>query len=135
MVQLRILAETDTSVDGAWHDGRPGVAVIDLDAALGWTLKPEGLCRGDVCVPVADRAALDHPAGVDLVGVAAALDRPAVTDEALGAIAIGAPAATRRAALRDRQAPDFALADIDGVLHSLSGYTGKKRLLVAFSSW
>ncbi len=135
MGQLRILADADTQVDAVWHDGRPGVAVADLDTAIGWTLKPEGLCRGDVCVPVADRAALDHPAGVDLVAVADALDRPAVLDESLAAIAIGAPAADRRAALRDRQAPDFTLGDLDGVLHSLSGFTGKKRLLVAFSSW
>lgn len=135
MGQLNVLADTDARVDGIWHEGRPGVSADALDAALGWTLKPEGLCRGDVCVPVADRAALDHPASVDLLGVAAALDRPAIADETLGAVAIGAPADTRRAALRDRQAPDFTLADIDGVLHSLSGYTGKKRLLVAFSSW
>jgi hypothetical protein len=135
MGQLSVLADTDARVDGIWHEGRPGISADDLDAAIGWTLKAEGLCRGDVCVPVADRAALDHPAGVDILGVAAALDRPAAADESLGAVAIGAPAATRRAALRDRQAPDFTLADIDGVLHSLSGYTGKKRLLVAFSSW
>ena len=135
MGQLSVLADTDARVDGIWHEGRPGIGADDLETALGWTLKPEGLCRGDVCVPVADRSSLDHPAGVDLLGVAAALDRPVVADETLGAVAIGAPAATRRAALRDRQAPDFTLADIDGVLHSLSGYTGRKRLLVAFSSW
>jgi len=135
MGQLHILTEADASVDGSWHDGRPGVAASDLEAAIGWTLKPEGLCRADICVPVADRAALDHPAGIDLIAAADALDRPALADEGLGAIAIGAPTATRRAALRDRAAPDFTLADTDGELHSLSGLTGKKRLLVAFSSW
>lgn len=132
---LTVLGDEHRSVSGSWHEGRPGVAEADLEAAIGWKLRPEGLCRDDLCVPVPDPDALSHPAGVDLVAVAEALDRPAVADQGMGAVAVGVPASTRRAALRDRQAPDAVLPDLDGVPHSLAGWTGKKRLLVAFSSW
>src|SRR4029453_6742955 len=47
-----------------------------LERALGWTLKPEGLCRANVCMPVRARASVETPEGVDLGGVAAALGRP-----------------------------------------------------------
>jgi len=113
----------------------PLVAADDLDATLGWTLKPEGLCRADTCVLVPDRAALERDGSVDTVAVAALLDRPAVVDEASGIAAIGAPRALRRAALDDLQAPDFVLPDLDGTAHALSDHRSKKRLLVAFSSW
>jgi hypothetical protein len=45
----------------------------DLTASMGWELKAEGLCRGDVCVPVRDRSPLMAGDRVDLVAVAAAL--------------------------------------------------------------
>ena len=38
----------------------------DLRVAIGWELKPEGLCRDDVCVPVRDRDALLVDGMVDL---------------------------------------------------------------------
>ncbi|MEJ7799902.1 MAG: hypothetical protein WKF60_05240 [Ilumatobacter sp.] len=116
----------------------PIVTHLELEAELGWTLKPEGLCRDDTCVIVPDRSALE-PDGtvdrVDAVAVAALLDRPAVIDEISGVVAIGVPRPTRRAALNDLHAPDFVLPDLDGTPHALSDHRSKKRLLVAFSSW
>ena len=53
----------------------------------------------------------------------------------LDARTLGAPALDRSAALKDRVAPGFTLTDIDGESRSLADYAGKKRLLVAFSSW
>jgi hypothetical protein len=124
-------ANNDTIVLG----GGPLVDTAALTDALGWTLKPEGLCKDDTCVIVPDPAAIRSGEHIDLLAVADLLDRPAVHDEASGLVAIGAPRAQRRAALDDLQAPDFTLPDLDGTWHSLSDHRSKKKLLVAFSSW
>ena len=116
-------------LDGPLVDGG------QLEQLLGWTLKPQGLCRDDECVIVPDRAALEHDGQIDLTAVAGLLDRPSVVDDVSGAAAIGMPRASRRAALDDLQAPDFVLPDLDGTPHALSDHRSKKRLLVAFSSW
>jgi hypothetical protein len=106
-----------------------------LSSELGWTLKPEGLCREEVCVLVPDRARLVSDAGVDLETFAELMDRPVVVDPVAGLTAIGAPREQRRGALNDLHAPDFALPDLDGGVTALSDHRSKKRLLVAFSSW
>ena len=115
--------------------GGPMVPADELESALGWTLKPQGLCRGDTCVTVPDRAALERDGGIDVAAVAALLDRPTAVDEASGVVAVGVPRAIRRAAVHDLEAPDFVLPDLDGTPHALSDHRSKKRLLVAFSSW
>ncbi len=115
--------------------GGPLIAEDDLDATLGWTLKPQGLCRDDNCVIVPDRAALGQGDRLDVTAVAALLDRPATHDQESGLVAIGAPRELRRGALQDLTAPDFVLPDLDGTAHALSDHRSKKRLLVAFSSW
>ena len=60
-----------------------------LERATGWTLKPEGLCRGALCVPLRPGAALEGAEGVDLAGVAAALGRPLALDTAERAAYLG----------------------------------------------
>ncbi len=119
----------------ALRDTNPLVDPATLPALVGWTLKPEGLCRDERCVIVPDRSALVQSERVDLRIVAELLDRPAVVDDDAGLVAIGAERAGRRAALNDLQAPDFTLPDLDGNDHSLADHRSKKRLLVAFSSW
>jgi len=106
-----------------------------LERVLGWTLKPEGLCRDEVCVLVPDRLRLETENGIDLEVFGELVDRPVMVDREAGLTAVGAPREQRRAALRDLQAPDFALPDLDGGVTALSDHRSKKRLLVAFSSW
>lgn len=112
----------------------PMIEAGHLPEVLGWTLKPEGLCRDDTCVLVPDRTAIESNGMLDVTAVAALLDRPAVVDAESGVVAVGAPREHRRSAL-DLQAPDFVLPDLDGTPHALSDHRSKKRLLVAFSSW
>ena len=114
-------------------DGTVLVEPADLPAAVGWTLKPEGLCQDDVCVPVRDRDALFSGDRLDLGRVAAALDRPFLAAE--GVAAMGEPRATRRLATDGLQAPAFTLPDLRGELHSLEEWHGRKKVLVAFASW
>ncbi len=137
MAQLTVITEEAAAVKGTPDPGRGTVLVApdQLEAALGWTLNPSGLCRGDTCVPVRDAAALRVGDGIDLVAVAGALGRRVVIDLPAGILAVSLPAEQRRQALRDLRAPDFELRDLDGRRHSLSAWRGTKRLLVTFSSW
>ncbi len=120
-----------------FQDG-PYVSQAALRASLGWVLKPEGLCRDAVCVPVEDPAKLrskENPDLLDIVAVAELIDRPAAIDAESGLVAIGLERSRRQRALHDLQAPDFTLSDLDGKPRSLSDYSKQKRLLFAFSSW
>lgn len=114
---------------------RVRIAAADLRAALGWELKPEGLCRGPVCVPVPERSALVHDDGIDLAELARLLDRPLALDAAERAAYLGVSAAQRGAALATLAAPDVTLPDLDGRPHALSAQRGKKVLLTAYASW
>jgi len=107
----------------------------DITAALGWELKAQGLCRGEVCIPVRERAELDGADGVDLAAFARVLGRPLAFDAAERVAYLGASADERAAQLASLQAPQFALPDLDGRAHTLSDYRGRKILLVAYASW
>jgi len=125
------VATVDADVDGT----RVLVEADVLPIAIGWELKPEGLCHGDVCVPVRNREQLLAGDALDLAAVAGALSRPIVIDADTRVAAMGLPSEERRRALRDHVAPPFTLPDLNGRMHSLEEWRGRKRLLIAFSSW
>ena len=144
-VHATTITLTDPSDDvrtlEAWIDGdRLLVTDTDLTSALGWTLKPQGLCRGEVCVPAAAYPELtstteDGRILVDLAWFARLTDQPLVidTDEALATFGTSATVRSQQRASLD--APDFEVADLDGNPVRLSDFAGQKKLLVAFSSW
>lgn len=106
-----------------------------VERALGWHLKPQGLCKNDQCHPLGARADRIGDTGVDLAALAELLDRPLALDAVEGAACLGASARTRAAQLSTLEAPDFALPDLSGKVHRLSDHRGKKVLLVAYASW
>jgi hypothetical protein len=125
------VGEIDASIEG----GRALTSATGVAAALGWELKPEGLCKGDICVPVRDDAGIGSGDRIDLGAVIAALGMSSLLDEEAAVLAVSVPSADRRAGLQGRVAPDFTLPDLDGELRSLEEFKDRKRLLIAFASW
>jgi hypothetical protein len=135
MPSATIISDDVRRAEATPVDGRLLVPPERLADALGWELKPEGLCRNDICVPVRDRASLFVGDDLDLAAVAAALGRAAIVDALGGIAAVAMDAEGRRQALDSLRAPAFVLDDLDGHPHRLEEWRGRKKLLVAFASW
>ena len=135
MSTITVITDETALVAGTVQGDRVLIPTTSLEEATGWVHKPEGLCKGDVCVPVRDPEALEVGDQIDLVGLAAALGRRAVVDPAAGMVAIARDATDRSGALIGLRAPDFTLPTLDGAPVRLSDFDGHKRVLVAFSSW
>jgi hypothetical protein len=106
-----------------------------LEAATGWDLRAEGLCRGDVCVPRRDGDGLLVDDKVDLVAFAALMQRPLAYDADAGIAVLADAPEVHAAAFDARVAPSWALPDLDGNVVSSSDFVGRKKLLVAWASW
>ena len=133
------------------------VPATAVEAATGWHLNDRGLCHGEACIPVRDRAALVPGAGglLSLRELARLLRRPLALeagtpggDTPAGAGTPGGPGAPGAAvavlghsaadageALASGLAPDLELADLHGRRHRLSDLRGRKVMLVAWASW
>jgi hypothetical protein len=109
----------------------------ELEAATGWSSRPEGLCRGSVCVPIPPgrERELVREGRIDVAAVWRHLGQPLAHSDDGSAWVLGTSATDRAAALRSLQAPDFTLPDRTGRRHSLSEHRGKKVLLVSWASW
>jgi hypothetical protein len=117
--------------DELWLDSK------NLERATGWQLKPEGLCRDDACMIIspADRERLVDGDAVCASGLWEKLERPVLSDANHSTWILGEAAADRSRGLESLEAPDFTLPDIEGKLHSLSDYRGKKVFLATWASW
>lgn len=117
--------------DGAW------LLLDALETATGWKLKPEGMCRADVCVPIPPdkESEFVEDGRFNVVRFADHMGQPVVREPAAGLVVVGEGGADRRSRLASLEAPDFELPDLDGKLHRLSDYRGKKVLLVTWASW
>jgi hypothetical protein len=126
-----ILTETSEiavdSTDGLWVDA------ANVERAAGWTLKPEGMCRDDACVPLGP--GMQRDGRVDLAAFWRLLDAPVVTDDRQDVWVLGTAAGERNARLAGLAAPDFTLPDLAGKPHALSELRGKKVFLSTWASW
>ena len=123
------------TVPASVSDGRVFLSAESVETALGWQLKPEGLCREGICVPVRAGGPPVAGEGIDLSALASALGRPLAVDLAERVACLGASAGERAQLLEALQAPDWELPDLDGRMHRLSDHRGKKVFLVAYASW
>jgi hypothetical protein len=104
---------------------------VEFAASTGWEPKPQGLCRGEVCVPAP--GALQADGRLDVAVAAARLGMPLVHDEAQGLWALG-PASGGRA-LATAVAADPVLHDQHGNDFTLSSLRGRRTIMVAWASW
>jgi len=112
------------AVGGLW------LTATDIQRATGWTPKPEGLCHGDLCVPMPMQ-----DGRIDAAAFWQKLGNPVVHDAARETWVLGAGAEERTAALAGLDAPDFTLPDLAGTPHTLSALRGKKVFLCTWASW
>jgi hypothetical protein len=100
----------------------------------GWEIKPEGACKGDVCVPLPD-SARRADGRLDVPVLAERLGMPLVSDDPHGVWALGPETAGGGRVLTTAEAPELELPDADGNPFKLSSLLGQKVLLVAWASW
>ena len=134
-------------IDGKEHRFDRAIAengALWLDAAVlsrktGWELKPQGLCRGELCYPVAKGGThaltRDGTTYVNFTALADEVGFPWVGDLKHRVWYFGWDPVARTTALKTLKAPDFELPDLDGRTHRLSDNLGKKTLLVSWASW
>jgi hypothetical protein len=123
----------------------------ELTQATRFVLKPEGVCREELCFPV-PKARKDEflrtvakktwfnlsvakTTWFNLSAFGRLLKQPVARDEATGVFYFGPRADQQNAHLQSLLAPDFTLPDKDGRKRSLSEFRGRKVLLVTWASW
>src|SRR3954452_3184099 len=85
----------------------------------GWTVKPEGACKADVCVPLPDTARAGD-GRIDVGVIAERLGMPLVRDDGAGMWALGPETVVTGRALTTAVAPELTLPDANGEPFSLS---------------
>src|SRR5712691_13208385 len=128
-----------TEVASAGTDGgQLWITTADLTRATRFELKPQGVCRDQLCFPVPKARASEFVrknAGAtlfNLLAFAQLVNQPVTYDEALSTWYFGLRC-DQRQGLASLRTPDFALPDMAGKLHSFSDFRGKKVLLVTWA--
>jgi hypothetical protein len=121
--------------DGLW------LTLSELTAASGWELKDEGVCKEEICVPVPDarlpQLIRKEPSGTlfNLTEFARLIEQPVAHDANQAVWYFGPAGWEWKSRLGSGLAPDFALPDLSGQVHTLSELRGKKVFLLFWASW
>ena len=120
--------------------GAPDALLIDpadLEAAIGFVVKPEGACFEDMCVPLNDQILVQHNGRewFNLTAFADLLQQPYVADTASRVWSFSEVPAKRESTLLNAMAPDIELTDRQGNVVRLADLKGKKAMIVTWSSW
>lgn len=137
MTTLLINGKVSELPEGAPAQDGPWAPLAELEQLSGWSLKPEGACLGDLCVPLSEtlRAGLVRDSWFNIGALAEHLGQPIAHDDASDTWVIAESASDRSAELESLQAPNFTLPDHHGKEHQLTDYRGKNIFLVSWASW
>jgi hypothetical protein len=117
------------------------ITTSDLSRATRFVIKPQGVCRDELCFPLpkSRKAEFVSKKGTttwfNLSEFARLIKQLFATDQKNGVWYFGARASEQTGYLTSLKAPDFTLPDLNGKLHSLADFRGKKVLLVTWASW
>lgn len=117
------------------------VTTAELTQATRFELKPQGVCREELCFPIPKPRKAEFLKTVaraswfNLSAFAHLVKQPVARDPAAGVHYFGPRPDQQNAHLSSLVAPDFTLPDKDGRRHSLSDFRGKKVLLITWASW
>lgn len=99
----------------------------EFEQATGWQIKPEGACKGEVCVSLGG-GAFDMSTAAERLGMAV------VSEPALGLFAVG-PESIGGRALATADASDFSLPDLDGREFRIESLRGQKVVVVSWAPY
>ena len=107
---------------------RTDITAKQFAAGTGWQIKPEGACKGEVCVPLGGGT-------FDALAAAAKLGMAVVEDEDAGLWAIG-PESLGGRALSTAEAPELVLPDVrTGEPFDLASLRGQKVLIASWAPY
>lgn len=136
-----IYEDVATEVNPAQEEaGQLWITTTDLERATRFEVKPQGVCRDQLCFPLPKARAQEFvrkdsgKSWFNMTAFARLVQQPVAHDAALSTWYFGLRA-DQRQGLASLEAPDFSLPDMDGKMHSLSALRGKKVLLVTWASW
>jgi hypothetical protein len=137
-----IYDEKATEVGASALEGKDlWISKADLARATRFVVKPQGICRDELCFPIpkSRKSQFINKQGksewFNLSEFARLIKQPAAFDEKHDVYYFGPRPDAQNAHLNSLEAPNFTLPDLNGKMHSLKDYRGKKVLLITWASW
>ncbi len=141
---IRVVIYDGTATEVTALPGPPNdlwITAGDLTRATHFVIKPQGVCRDQLCFPIPKtrKAEFTSKKGsvtwFNLSEFARLIKQPSAFDQKNGVWYFGARTEEQNGYIAALAAPDFTLPDLNGKLHSLADFRGKKVLLVTWASW
>ena len=132
---VTLAASPPTSSNDLW------VTKKDLARATRFVIKPQGVCRDQLCFPLpkARKTEFIRKKGsatwFNLSEFARLIKQPFTSDDKNGVWYFGARSDEQNGYLTSLEASNFTLPDLNGRVHSLNDFRGKKVLLITWASW
>ena len=117
------------------------ITTADLTRATKFEIKPQGVCRDELCFPIpkGSREHLVRKRGgttiFNLYEFAWMVHQPIAYDLTHSVWFFGPRQTAQNDFVQTLEAPNFTLPDLNGKMHSLSDFRGKKVLLITWASW